>query len=170
MDEPFSNIDTQVRMSLIQELKAMLREQGVTVVFVTHSRDEAFAFADRIAVMQDGKIVQTGEPHQVYEAPVNAYVARFLGEANIVTDPDICESLGLESKGESALLLRPHQLALEKGEQAEVIERVFAGQYWRYKVQLMGQEMIIDSPGDGYFAVGERVKLRILSSAQRLAA
>ncbi|MGL5567470.1 MAG: ABC transporter ATP-binding protein, partial [Plesiomonas sp.] len=66
LDEPFSNIDTQVRMKLILEIRALLKQQGIGAIFVSHSKEEAFAFADRLALFRAGHIEQVGQPEQLY--------------------------------------------------------------------------------------------------------
>lgn len=82
LDEPFSNIDTQVRMKLILEIRALLKQQGIGAIFVSHSKEEAFAFADRLALFRAGHIEQVGQPEQLYRRPQNRFVAEFLGGVN----------------------------------------------------------------------------------------
>lgn len=79
LDEPFSNIDTQVRHELIIEIRKIFKQQGVTAIFVTHSREEAFAFADKMAVMNRGVIEQYGTAAELYYQPSSQFVADFLG-------------------------------------------------------------------------------------------
>ncbi|GAL10557.1 ferric iron ABC transporter ATP-binding protein [Vibrio astriarenae] len=79
LDEPFSNIDTQVRHELIGEIRRLFKKQGVTAIFVTHSREEAFAFADKMAVMNQGVIEQYGTASELYFEPSSKFVADFLG-------------------------------------------------------------------------------------------
>ncbi|MDW2245173.1 ABC transporter ATP-binding protein, partial [Vibrio sp. 1287] len=79
LDEPFSNIDTQVRHELISEIRKIFKAQGVTAIFVTHSREEAFAFADKMAVMNHGVIEQYGTASELYYQPSSKFVADFLG-------------------------------------------------------------------------------------------
>ncbi|QSA19220.1 ABC transporter ATP-binding protein, partial [Vibrio furnissii] len=79
LDEPFSNIDTQVRHDLIAEIRKIFKKQGVTAIFVTHSREEAFAFADKMAVMNHGVIEQYGTASALYYRPSSKFVADFLG-------------------------------------------------------------------------------------------
>ena len=88
LDEPLSALDVNVRTRLRQELLSLQRRIGVTTVMVTHDQHEALAIADRILVMNQGKIEQVGRPHEVFENPANLFVARFLGEMNaIAIDP-----------------------------------------------------------------------------------
>ena len=100
LDEPFSNLDAVLRERLRAEVRTLLSESRVTSVFVTHDRAEAFAVGDRIAVMRDGRIVQQGTPRQVYDDPVDRWVAEFVGD---VVEVDV--------SGE-VRLYRPEQLEL----------------------------------------------------------
>ncbi|TDE00678.1 ABC transporter ATP-binding protein [Jiangella asiatica] len=85
LDEPLSNLDAKLRESLRFELKRMQRELGITSVYVTHDQIEALALSSRIAVMRDGKIMQTGTPRDIYERPDNRFVAEFIGTSNFLS-------------------------------------------------------------------------------------
>ena len=85
LDEPLGSLDRPRRDELTEELRTLLRRVGVTVLHVTHDHDEAFAIADRVAVMQAGRIARIGTPGEIWHDPQSADVARFLGHANIVT-------------------------------------------------------------------------------------
>ena len=84
MDEPFSNIDSQVKQSMMAELRGLLKRHNITCIFVTHSKLEAFSFADKTAVMHDGKIVQVDRTQAIYETPKNEFVARFMEAGNLI--------------------------------------------------------------------------------------
>lgn len=84
LDEPFSNLDAGLRASVRSEVRRTLTEVGVTAIFVTHDRDEAFTLGDRVAIMGAGEIAQVGTPEAVYAAPNSRWVASFLGDANLV--------------------------------------------------------------------------------------
>jgi len=84
LDEPLSALDAKLRKRMQVRLKRMCRELGMTFVFVTHDQEEAFAMSDRVVVMNEGRIEQIGTPEEVYEEPVNLYVARFVGETSIL--------------------------------------------------------------------------------------
>lgn len=83
LDEPFSAIDAALRMALGTEVRDLLRRLAVTAVLVTHDRQEALSLADRVVVMRDGRIAQSGTPRQVYEQPADAQTARFVGDAMV---------------------------------------------------------------------------------------
>jgi iron(III) transport system ATP-binding protein len=83
-DEPFSSLDVALKVQVRRDLHRLLVESGTTAVFVTHDQDEAFVMADRILVMCDGRVVQHGTPREVYANPATAWVATFVGDANLV--------------------------------------------------------------------------------------
>ena len=84
LDEPLGALDKQLREEMQVELKTIQREAGITFVFVTHDQEEAMRMSDRIAVFNEGRIVQLGTPHEVYENPATAFVAGFLGVSNLL--------------------------------------------------------------------------------------
>ncbi len=84
LDEPFSAFDYKLRRAMQLEIKRLQRRLGITFVFVTHDQEEAFAMSDRVVVMNQGRIEQIGTPQEIYEEPSNLYVARFVGEINIL--------------------------------------------------------------------------------------
>jgi putative spermidine/putrescine transport system ATP-binding protein len=84
LDEPLSALDPFLRIRMRAELKRLQRELGITFIHVTHGQDEAMALADTIVLMHDGKIAQAGSPREVFNAPANAFVAKFIGGHNIV--------------------------------------------------------------------------------------
>ena len=84
LDEPLGALDAQLRRSLKVELKALQERVGITFLYVTHDQEEALTMSDRLAVMRDGRIVQIGTPHEVYQEPADVYVADFLGVSNLM--------------------------------------------------------------------------------------
>ncbi len=129
LDEPFSNLDTALRVDIRTEVHRILVELGITAVFVTHDQEEAFVLGDRVAVMRDGQIEQIAEPTDLYTKPDNRWVASFVGNVNLITG----ESSGLEAKtsvgtiplalehrGAVDVLVRPEELHLEYGDEAEI--------------------------------------------------
>ncbi len=108
LDEPLSALDFKLRKEMQLELKRLQRETGITFVFVTHDQEEAITMSDRLAVMSAGRVQQVGAPHEIYEAPVNRFVADFIGESNFF------EARVLEAAAGSLLC------ALEGGQQLRV--------------------------------------------------
>ena len=82
LDEPLSALDRQLRDDMRTEIRALVKEVGITTILVTHDQDEALAMADRVAVMRDGRLEQWGTPEALYSAPANCFVAGFLGRIN----------------------------------------------------------------------------------------
>jgi ABC-type Fe3+/spermidine/putrescine transport system ATPase subunit len=84
LDEPLSNLDARLRLELREELRRIHHETGTTCLYVTHDQEEALSLADRIAVMNQGRIEQIGTPAEIYQHPVNEFTARFMGEINVI--------------------------------------------------------------------------------------
>jgi iron(III) transport system ATP-binding protein len=129
LDEPFSSLDATLRGRVREDVHALLREQGVTTVLVTHDQEEALSLADTVAVLRDGVIVQRGAPAQLYEQPADEDLARFLGAVNVIdarfADGTATTPLGaLELREDprptqpaGAVMIRPEQLQVsERGE------------------------------------------------------
>ena len=93
LDEPLSNLDARLRLHMRQELRSLVKATGTTAVYVTHDQKEALSMADRIAVMDDGRVVQIGTAEEIYDRPRSRFVADFLGEANFV-DGRIADACG----------------------------------------------------------------------------
>lgn len=87
MDEPLSNLDAKMRMQMRDVILDLVQEAHITTVFVTHDQEEALAMSDRIAIMDQGHIAQLGTPEELYGTPANAYVADFIGSANVISVP-----------------------------------------------------------------------------------
>ncbi|MEJ0068208.1 MAG: ABC transporter ATP-binding protein [Pseudomonadota bacterium] len=84
LDEPLSNLDAKLRDEMREEIRRIQRAVGITTIFVTHDQLEALALADRMAVMDQGRIVQLGTPTEIYERPAHEFVASFIGQANLL--------------------------------------------------------------------------------------
>ena len=172
LDEPWSNIDPQLRSSMRDELAQILRAIDVTVVLVTHDREEAFSVADRIALMRDGTVVQEGTAEEIYLAPATRWAAEFVGAGNFLpgrlSDGVVATHVGrfaaLNPNGatEVEVLIRPELLELEPDPagDAEVISREFRGHDVFYRVLLGGVELVSQRPSNELVALGERVNVR----------
>lgn len=84
LDEPLSNLDAQLRLEMRSEIRRIVKENNLTGVYVTHDQAEALSMADRMAVMNEGNVVQVGPPDEIYRRPVSSYVAGFIGETNLI--------------------------------------------------------------------------------------
>lgn len=161
LDEPFSNIDTQVRHELIREIRKIFKQQGVTAIFVTHSREEAFAFSDKMAVMNNGIIEQYGTASELYYQPSSKFVADFLGggsylAATRVSQGEFETHLGvieasaqqdIQLQEECALLLRPQHVQVQADEESavKVLEQHFMGDHCRYVIDVNGDRLLATS-------------------------
>jgi iron(III) transport system ATP-binding protein len=85
LDEPLSNLDAQLRTEMRAEIRRVCKEYKLTTVYVTHDQKEALSIADRLAVMESGKVLQVGTPKEMYRRPINSNVARFIGDSNFIT-------------------------------------------------------------------------------------
>lgn len=94
LDEPLSNLDAQLRVEMRREIRRIVKENGLTGIYVTHDQEEALAMADRMAVLTRGKIGQIGTPEEIYRRPRSGYVANFIGETNLIS------GTALETRGE----------------------------------------------------------------------
>jgi iron(III) transport system ATP-binding protein len=173
MDEPWSNIDPGLRVSMRDELAVTLRAAGVTVVLVTHDREEAFSLADRIALMRDGRVIQVGTAEELYFSPASRWAAEFVGAANIlrgVVEGDVVRTPvgpvpvpGNEHAGEVEVIIRPEQLVLHEDACGDglVVGREFRGHDVFYRVLLDRHELISQRPSTESVAVGARVAIRL---------
>jgi len=146
LDEPFSSLDAGLRASVRADVRRVLREAGTTAVLVTHDQDEALSMADVVAVIRDGRIGQTGTPQELYEHPVDAAMAEFLGDANLINgsvDSDVAStplgthplrsgSVGVARPTSAVVMVRPEQVEIRPGHDvaglaARVIESQFHG-------------------------------------------
>jgi iron(III) transport system ATP-binding protein len=173
LDEPWSNIDPLLRASMRDELAAILRSLEVTVVLVTHEREEAFSLADRIALVDGGRIVQAGVPENVYYEPVSRWAAEFVGSANFLPgqlrDGMVETAFGsfgvLNANGATSVdaLVRPELLELDPDPDGagEVVAREFRGHDVFYRVALAdGTTVVSQRPSTELVPLGARVAVR----------
>jgi ABC-type Fe3+/spermidine/putrescine transport system ATPase subunit len=123
LDEPFNALDAALRQTMQVELAKLIARVKVTAIFVTHDQLEAMALSDTVAVMRSGRIEQAGPPLEVYDRPANAYVAGFIGRANLITEQvaagTVARVPGLvtaRADGPATLVVRPENLVLEGGD------------------------------------------------------
>jgi iron(III) transport system ATP-binding protein len=173
LDEPWSNVDPFLRGTLRAEVSEIIRPLGVTVLLVTHDREEAFSVADRIALMRDGTIVQEGTSEEIYFSPASRWAAEFVGAANVLSGRVegglIQTSVGaFPANGASALdatqvLVRPELLELEPDPAgaAQVVGREFRGHDVFYRVLLDGVELVSHRPSTEAVPLGSRVSIRL---------
>ena len=150
-DEPLSNLDAELRVQTRAEIRALQQRLGITALYVTHDQEEALALSDRIAVLRRGRLVAEGTPEALYSEPPTAYVASFLGGANVVRGP-LAERLGGRPLAPGqALAVRPEDLApAASGDASGVAARLLARQFLGRE-----SEWLVET-GDG-----ERLRVRL---------
>jgi iron(III) transport system ATP-binding protein len=178
LDEPFSNLDADVRMELAQQLRAALVAEGATALLVTHDQREAFAIADDIGVMRAGRLEQWAAPWSLYHSPATRFVADFVGEGTFIqgtvlgpgrvsTELGVIEGqlTSVQPAGTFVdLLLRPDDVIHDDASllQAEVVERAFRGAEFRYKLRLPSGALVLSFvPSHHDHAIGERIGIRL---------
>lgn len=172
-DEPLGALDLKLRKRMQIELKNIQQEVGITFIYVTHDQEEALSMSDKIAVMNKGVVEQFGTPQKIYEEPVNAFVANFLGDSNIfpgkMTDELTVNFLGhnfrcvdrVEPGREVDVMLRPEYLYLtdEANLKGEVTNNMFKGNY--YDIQVTGENFKIRVHHPEYVEIGTHVSVDI---------
>ncbi len=165
LDEPLSNLDAKLRLRLREDLRVILKQTGMTALYVTHDQAEAVVLGDRIGVMRDGKLLQMGTPDQIYNRPADLFVAGFTGATNELAGVLVGRSgefgvidFGDGRRGEAVLLhaldlgdkvriaLRPENIALGKDEgvnsfPARVLDRRYQGTQTVYEIDLFGRRL-----------------------------
>ncbi|KMM83879.1 putative spermidine/putrescine transport system ATP-binding protein [Pseudomonas taetrolens] len=167
LDEPLSALDARIRKHLREQIRSIQRELGLTTIFVTHDQEEALTMSDRIFLMNQGRIVQSGDAQTLYAAPVDAFAAGFIGNYNLL-DAETAGRL-LQRPVSKRIAIRPETLGLSlQGEPDTVIRgHSLLGNVIRYRVEVRGVNLIVDvlnrSPDDLY-PDGQRVALSIDSN------
>jgi len=164
LDEPLANLDAKLRVELREEVRKIAKRLSITTIYVTHDQEEAMAVADRIAVMNAGKLQQVGRPEEIYYKPANFFVATFVGRSNVL------KGRVVEAKGEVATVdagfpiaaQTPHRLA--PGEEVDVVVRpedifigggrlkcavedvVFLGRYYQTTLRCSGRVLKAEGP------------------------
>jgi iron(III) transport system ATP-binding protein len=177
LDEPFSSMDVELRESLAREVRSILKHEGITALMVTHDQFEAFAIADRIAVMKSGRILQWDTAYNLYHRPVDREVADFIGQGVLLAGSVVGESLVETPLGAFVgkipercrqgcpvdVLIRPDDLMLDPASplSAEVVDKAFRGAVFLYTLRLSnGAVVLCQAPSHHDHAIGERVGLR----------
>jgi iron(III) transport system ATP-binding protein len=175
LDEPFSNLDTGLRERLALELREIIKASGATAVLVTHDQHEAFAIADEIGVMRDGRIEQWDLAYNLYHRPVNRFVADFVGQgvflpARALNGRQLEIELGVLSAdmphggGSLEVLLRPDDVVHDDAAptKAEVVHKAFRGAEILYTLKLAsGQRVLALVPSHHNHALGEQIGIRL---------
>ena len=177
LDEPLAALDLKLREELHYELKSLQNDLGITFLYVTHDQEEALVMSDKIAVLNGGKVQQFGTPVQIYNEPINAFVASFIGDSNIIPGtmvrdrlvrmqevefPCIDEGFGEEKPVD--VVVRPEDLIIRApGEgkmDGEVISNVFIGVHYEMQVRACGFDWLVQDTTS--YPVGMQVSLDVL--------
>lgn len=179
LDEPFAALDEGLRVSLRQEVSAILRRAGASALLVTHNQEEALSLADVVGVMRDGRIEQLGAPEEVYRRPVTRWVAEFLGDADVIPghagEGVVDSELGQfpahnGQRGHVDIVVRPEDLHLgaddattsADGRAAVVVGRSYFGHDQLVELQLdSGLRVRSRTSGSAGWRPGDRVRVRV---------
>jgi len=158
LDEPLSNIDTELRALLRIELKEMIKAFGITALFITHDKEDAFFLSDKIAIMDGGNVLQIGTPKEIYHHPNSLYCAKFLGKINYLPEP-LLRTFGLNQK-ESYCRLDAMLLGNDFVHKAMITDIVFYGNFYEIFLDFEGFELIAHS-FDNSLHVNDMVGIQI---------
>ncbi len=173
LDEPFSNLDADLRARIRGEVKSILADAGVTVVFVTHDQEDALFMGDRIAIINDGRIEQSGTPPQVFHEPETRFAAGFMGVADFLqaeyVNGTVETELGAfdmsgESSGLCEVMTRPDDIEMSRSPEgdATVLSRTFQGISDLYLIQLpSGAVVRAQRPHHERYEPGEPVSVTV---------
>ncbi|TWF52744.1 ABC transporter ATP-binding protein [Neorhizobium alkalisoli] len=193
LDEPLSNLDARIRLTVRHELRALQKRLGITAVHVTHDREEAMVMADRIVILDAGRIAQAGTPEEVYNRPASAFVAAFMGAENVVPlsgtvdgEAFVIAEGPVNAAGSVALMARPLSTGSVEARfrpeaarlapagdvmapgtgitfRGEVLAVSYPGGHWRHVVRLGDREIMADA--DRAFAPGDAVAVHVPAEA-----
>jgi spermidine/putrescine transport system ATP-binding protein len=175
LDEPLAALDRKLRRDMQIELQNLQRDVGITFLLVTHDQEEALSMSDRVCVMRDGRIVQTGSPRQLYDRPVNRYVADFVGKTNFFPGPSKSETLSV----------RPEMIEIAASEKhlpdglvarllVKVLNRIFVGEHTEYRVahETLGEFMVMaprkSEREAGVYDIGDTIAAGWRADSERL--
>ncbi len=184
LDEPLSNLDAQLRIEMRREIRRIVKEFGLTAVYVTHDQEEALAMADRMAILAGGVIEQLGTPEEIYRDPRSTYVAGFIGETNLFEGTIEKEVDGYAVRlGELRLMgrvtnpawqpkesskvkisMRPEALRIDPAGAiaAQVVEKVYLGQCIQYWMETgFGRLQVVELNPHHIYAAGDEVRLAV---------
>jgi iron(III) transport system ATP-binding protein len=178
MDEPFSSMDVDLREQLAREVRNILKQENVTAILVTHDQNEAFAVADEICVMNDGRIQQQDSGYNLYHRPVNRFVADFIGQgviipATVENEHSVRTELGCingevppgsEKGSQVDVLIRPDDVVHDdsSSDTAIVVEKSFRGADFLYFLRMdSGIEVLCLAPSHHNHKINERIGIRL---------
>jgi len=183
-DEPLSNLDAKLRKRVREDIRELQQRLGITSVYVTHDQEEALAISDRVVVMREGVIEQTGSPHDLYTRPASRFVADFIGSANFLPgryDGQQIDLLGYRwaheqdiAAGPVTVMVRPEAVEFARDDEpaleATLVSSAYLGAATEYVFDVAGTELFATLSGGGMSAAekGDRVRLRLKPTAVSL--
>ena len=176
MDEAFSSLDVELRLSIVPEVRKILKHESMSAILVTHDQAEAFAMADRIGVMNEGRIHQWDGPRELYHRPATRFVARFVGEGELIPATavgrtklrsalgthDVHRDHDIEPGHSVQILVRPNDIVHDHASEfaGEIVQISFRGSHHQYLMQLEGGQQVHCLAASYHsYKVGERIGL-----------
>ena len=180
LDEPFSSLDPGLRQTTREEVRSLLKAEGIGAVLVTHAQEEAFSFAERLGVMKDGSLEQIDTPEAMYRYPKTAYVASFIGQTNFIrahVKNGVAQTqfgrvkVDGEADGDALLSIRPECLKMMASDvwgsgakNGRIVGQAFKGHEFTHRVEISGQDYIVQTDYNCPFQVGDIVMLKAISA------
>jgi putative spermidine/putrescine transport system ATP-binding protein len=182
LDEPLSNLDAKLRITMRMEIKRIQQQLGITTVFVTHDQEECFSISDKVAIMNNGVIEQFDKPETIYAYPKNQFVAKFIGFENFFTvhqmepgtyqteDGTIVHSTtGAKTSAEAVATIRPDDIEIVSEKQTEAVKgtvelRTFLGKAYQYKVATKIGEFLVNGDSGTIYNTGDVISLAFPAS------
>lgn len=179
MDEPLSNLDAKLRVQMRSSIRKLQKSLNITTIYVTHDQEEALAISDRIAVINEGRIEQIGEPEEIYKKPANQFVANFIGTSSFLTAKADGKGFTFGGKqyfsvalkhnycGEVKLAVRPEYFILKEAAPGLVLGKItmatFLGDFISYEIQLEGGDIVevneYTKDGGAMRSIGDNVSI-----------
>jgi putative spermidine/putrescine transport system ATP-binding protein len=170
LDEPLSALDARIRRHLREQIRAIQQELGLTTVFVTHDQEEALTLSDRIVLMREGRIVQSGDAETLYTAPVDAFAAGFIGNYNLLSADQASRLFGQTFQGQVAIRPEAIRLGVAGGFSGRIVGHSLLGNVIRYRIATEACELNVDVLNHGPSALqanGTAVTLAVDSDSLR---
>lgn len=167
LDEPMSNLDAALREKMREEIRSLQQKLKITTLFITHDQKEALSISNKIAVIKDGKCIQQGTPEEIYNSPIDEFVANFVGESTILSK-DEASAFGIKTE-QISLYIRPEKFKLlpidnSFGLEGKVLKKTFNGGFIEYKVSVSNKVLSIVQLNDGHIKnVGDLVKVTLIN-------
>lgn len=178
MDEPFSGLDVELRENLAREVRGILKSEGITALMVTHNQNEAFAIADSVGVMKDGKLLQWDTPYNLYHQPRHPFIADFIGQGALI-EGSVCDCRAVHTElgilkahlpfgavtGEKvSVLVRPDDILHDDDSEweLEVVNRAFRGSHYLFTLKLpSGEKVLCMSQSHHDHPIGSKIGIKL---------